>query len=820
MISKDFRIILVCLVFPFLMWGQYSIQGVITDQNTGFAIADVEVYARSGQLLAVSNSEGFYQIQTATLGERNKLLKVLDDNLELIFFYYAYEPKEVSISLTQSLIYDVSLKSIAEALSTVELSAVKKQLFTVRRLADVDGMAIYAGKKNEVIQIDNILANTATNNARQVYSQISGLNIFQNDDAGLQLNIGGRGLDPNRTSNFNTRQNGYDISADVLGYPESYYTPPVEALSEIQIVRGAASLQYGTQFGGLVNFKLKSPHPTKPMEVVLRNTLGSNNLYTNFTSLSGTKDKLSYYSFFNFKKGDGFRPNSNFESKNAFLYLGYKLNQNTQLSTELTYLNYLAQQAGGLNDFMFANNPYQSNRSRNWFEVNWLLYNVRINHEISSQTRFDFNFFGLHASRNALGFRTNRVDQPDAFQERDLIKGVFDNYGFESRLIHNFSFFNKNSTALVGAKFYKANNSATQGPGSNGEGADFNFQNELYIDYPAQSSYNYPNLNTALFAEQLIYLNDRFSITPGIRLEHIKTESTGYNKTINLDAAGNVILNETNYNAEVRERSFALLGLGTSFKPNASVEIYNNISQNYRSVTFADISIINPAFEIDPEITDEKGYNVDMGIRGVFDELVNYDFSIFGLFYNKRIGLVPKVFPDGNIKSERSNVGNAVIYGLESLVDFNISNLLKLNSNFSSRLFFNTSIIESEYTSSQANGIEGNKVEFVPTLNFKTGFSFNYQKFSSSLLYSFVSQQYTDASNAVESNLSGVVGSIPAYDVLDLSLAFDYKSFTIETGVHNMLDEVYFTRRATGYPGPGIIPSPPRNYYFSVQYKF
>ena len=43
-----------------------------------------------------------------------------------------------------------------------------------------------------------------------------GLNIFQNDDAGLQLNIGGRGLDPNRTSNFNTRQNGYDISAATL----------------------------------------------------------------------------------------------------------------------------------------------------------------------------------------------------------------------------------------------------------------------------------------------------------------------------------------------------------------------------------------------------------------------------------------------------------------------------------------------------------------------------------------------------------------------------------------------------------------------------
>jgi Fe(3+) dicitrate transport protein len=51
----------------------------------------------------------------------------------------------------------------------------------------------------------------------------------------LQLSIGGRGLDPNRTSNFNTRQNGYDISADVLGYPESYYATPTEALEEIQL---------------------------------------------------------------------------------------------------------------------------------------------------------------------------------------------------------------------------------------------------------------------------------------------------------------------------------------------------------------------------------------------------------------------------------------------------------------------------------------------------------------------------------------------------------------------------------------------------------
>ena len=105
-----------------------------------------------------------------------------------------------------------------EELNEVVLNAQKRKVFNLSRLSDYEGTSIYAGKKTEVIQVGQIPANIASNNARQIYAQISGLNIYQNDDAGLQLNIGGRGLDPNRTSNFNTRQNGYDISADVLGY--------------------------------------------------------------------------------------------------------------------------------------------------------------------------------------------------------------------------------------------------------------------------------------------------------------------------------------------------------------------------------------------------------------------------------------------------------------------------------------------------------------------------------------------------------------------------------------------------------------------------
>lgn len=221
-----------------------------------------------------------------------------------------------------------------------------------------------------------MVVNVATNNARQIYSQVSGLTIFEGSDAGLQLNIGARGLDPNRSSNFNLRQNGYDISADVLGYPESYYTPPPEALRDIQIIRGAASLQYGTQFGGLVNFRMKKPNPNKNFELITRQSIGSNALFSSHNSVSGTKNKTSYLAYYNLKKGNGFRPNSEFESHNAYVYGSYQLSEKTELSADFTFLRYIAQQPGGLTDAQFYSDATQSNRTRNWFNVQWNLASV------------------------------------------------------------------------------------------------------------------------------------------------------------------------------------------------------------------------------------------------------------------------------------------------------------------------------------------------------------------------------------------------------------------------------------------------------------
>ena len=804
MTSKVYcKILLIFLISFQTISSQVIYSGYILDIQTNETISDVKIYSKLKGLIGISDNNGFYKF------EANKG--------DIISFYMEnYFVNELSLSQNET----VFLNPLIENLDEIEIIARNEKIFSLQRLNSVEGTSIYEGKKSEVVLVDQSMANLASNNSRQIYSQVAGLNIFQNDDAGLQLNIGGRGLDPNRSSNFNTRQNSYDISADVLGYPESYYTPPSESLSNIQIVRGAASLQYGTQFGGLVNFIIKEPKQNQKEEFIIRNSLGSNNLYTNFTSYKGSNNKFRYYTYFNFKQGDGFRKNSYFNSKNFFIKTIYDIDKKSKLSFDLTYFTYLTQQAGGLNDQMFSNDPFQSNRARNWFNVDWLLYNLRFDHDFDLKKSLTISFFGLNAVRNALGFRVNRVDQIDSNGPRDLISGDFNNFGLETKFLNNYNLFNKNAIFVLGSKLYFATNYSKQGPGSDLSNADFTFYNDNFPTYSNQSDYKYPNKNISFFGENIINISDNLSVTPGFRLEYINTKARGKFERIVQDAAQNVIQHDTIQENRSNERLFLLSGVGISKKFKNDIELYANFSQNYRSVTFADISTVNPAYAIDPEISDENGYTIDMGLRGNYNNYFSFDANIFHLAYNNRIGFVQRLFDDGNVKAYRTNTGDANIYGLESLIDINLRKILGLNSTYIFNTFLNFSLIDSKYISSDEPGVEGKEVEFVPKYNIKYGIKFGYKNFTSYLQYSFLSSQFSDSSNSLESNLSGVIGQIPAYDILDLSMNYKFGKIKLETGVNNILNNFYFTRRATGYPGPGIIPSPPRNFYLTLQYKF
>ena len=808
---KDFSLILF-LIFPLLTIAQNKISGVVTDGN-GKKLARVEIYNKSTNTKTFTDANGAFEINEKKSG-----------SFDFVFFKEGYAIIEQN-SITTGSTITITLTKINN-LTEVIIKKQNEKVFALHKLKDIEGTAIYAGKKTEVIAIDKLTANKATNNARQIFAQVVGLTINESSDGGLQLSIGGRGLNPNRTSNFNTRQNGYDISADVLGYPESYYATPTEALEEIQVIRGAASLQYGTQFGGLVNFKTKTPSK-KPFELTYRNTIGSYGLFTNFTSLSGTKDKFSYYTFYNYKQGNGFRPNSEFHSENYFANFNYQFSDKTALHFDYTYFNYLAQQAGGLTDVMFNQDPTQSNRSRNWFAVNWNLFSLRLEHKFNNDADFSLQLFGLDASRKTVGYRSNRVSSADPEGSvRDLIAGDFVNWGAEARYLKRYSIGENTSAFLIGTKYYQSRNTGLQGPGSTGSDANFKLASTEFPFYANQSNYTFPNLNVAIFGENIFKVNANFSITPGFRFEKIKTQAQGSYRKINLDLAGNVILDDEQFENNIKDRNFVLLGVGLSYKPKNQIEIYGNVSQNYRSVTFNDIRTVSPSQVIDSNISDEKGFTSDIGIRGQLGNKVTFDASIYGLYYNDKIGEYETRNPNGSaaVVRYRSNIGTAVTYGFETMFDWSLSKtFFQNNENFIWNAFSNIAVTDSQYLKSDAPNIQGNKVEFVPLFNVKTGTGIGYKNFMTSLQFTYVSSQFTEANNSktdANDNTYGIFGEIPAYYVADVSASYKWRKWKLEAGITNLTNNSYFTRRATGYPGPGIIPSDNRTFYTTLELVF
>ena len=810
------RVLVILLLFLFNSFaiyaqkGSFSVSGKIIDPASGKPVPNASVGLKNSSDYTTTDSIGHFTLNDIKPGKYV---------LTASFLGYKEILKDIKVS-DKDLHLDLFFASQVVQLDSVTIHGRKEKTFGITRLNDVEGTAIYAGKKSEVIVMDDITANTATNNSRQIYSKIAGLNIWESDGAGIQLGIGGRGLNPQRVTNFNTRQNGYDMSADALGYPESYYSPPTEAVDRIEIVRGAASLQYGTQFGGLVNFKLKKGPEDKKIQLTSRETVGSWGFINTFNSIGGTVKKVNYYGFYQHKSGNGWRPNSEFEVNTAYGSVIYKMNKKLSVTLQYTYMNYLAHQPGGLTDKEFDQDPHQSIRNRNWFKVNWNLAAMIFDYKFNDRLKLNSRFFGLMASRSALGI-LDYINRADPLTDRDLWTDNYNNFGNETRLLYHYNIKKATATMLVGFRYYSGHTDRRQGlgnDGSTGTKSDFTFDNPNDLEY---SSYSFPNHNVSVFAENIFHITPKLSIIPGIRFENIQTVANGFYNTVNKDLAGNIIFSQRTDEARNNKRSFVLGGIGVSYYKNDAVQVYANISQNYRAINFNDMRVVNPNLKVDPNLKDESGYSADIGLRGNISNILNYDLSLFLISYKNRIGSVLQLDSNtNNIYQLRTNISDSRNVGVESFIELDIWRLIKgvsAKSKFS--VFSNLSLIDARYINSQQTAFENKKVELAPNIIFKTGLSYKTRKVSVSYQFSYTGSQFTDASNAVYTS-NAINGLVPAYYTMDISAEYRFnKIFSLSGTINNLTNNLYFTRRADSYPGPGIIPADARSFFLTLQVK-
>ncbi|RTL60025.1 MAG: TonB-dependent receptor [Sphingobacteriales bacterium] len=683
-----------------------------------------------------------------------------------------------------------------------------------QQMPEIVGTNIYAGKKNALIVLDNVQGNVVTNNMRQVMAKVPGIHIWESDPSGIQIGIAARGLSPNRSWEFNVRQNGYDIAADPFGYPEAYYNPQLQAVQRIEIIRGQGSLQYGPQFGGLVNYILRNGSEiNKPFEFETQQTVGSNSLFNSYNAIGGKKGKVHYYTFFDHRNGDGWRENSRYFTNAGYGTVTYNFTTKFSLTAEVMRSHIRSQQPGGLTDAQVKQDAQQSFRSRNWFDITWTTPALIANYQINENTRWNTKLFGTIGDRNSVGFLQSITTQDSinattlAYNNRVVNLDQYRNYGLESRIITDYHLGKMKNTLSGGIRLYTGTTTRqAEGKGTTGTGYDVSVTG----NYPRDITFK--SRNIAAFVENIFRISDKILIIPGVRYEWLEGSSSGRNGYTS--GGAEIILQNI-----TRDRSFVLAGVGTEYHITKSTELYGNISQAYRPIQFANLQAPPTTDVVDPNLKDAKGYNVDLGYRGKVKNYLQFDVSGFYLQYDNRVGTVTV----SGTPSYRliTNVGSSTSKGFEGYIEFNPIRALGKSQHGDLIIFGSYGYTDAKYSGDHKDAnTKGKKVENAPTNIFRGGITGGYKGFLLTAQVSSVGETFSDANNTITPSANGNTGLIPSYTVTDLTANYKFsKGLNFKAGINNLFDERYFTRRAGGYPGPGALPADGRTFFISIGAK-
>ncbi len=780
-----------------------SIEGLVKD-SAGKPVEFASVTIQELNINAQTDQKGYYTIKNVAPGTYTFVANLVG---------YNAVSKKVDIKEDKTTTIDFELKG-AYQLHSVTINGVVA-ITGIGHLGEVHEGIIYAGKKTEVMTLDSLNANAAQDNPREVLGRVPGSNYSETEGEGFPSNgIGFRGLNPSQSIETNTRQNGYNITGDIYGYPESYYIPPMEAVERIEVTLGASALEFGPQFGGTINYIIKKAPIDKPFEFTTEETTGSYGLINIFNSVGGTYKKWSCYAFVEGNSTSGWRPNSDYQQLTGFGRIEYKVNNKFKIGLEYSLLRNKIHMPGGLDDQQFNDSPDQSFRSRNWLTTPWNIIALTGEYKICNNTWLTLKSALNLSSRNIVWrIEDGGPESIDSinpatltYNEREVEHEYFRNSTTELRLLSYYNIGNRVQTLGAGIRFY-AGTMIRQEGGVGTTGSDFNFSDSANY---YTNSLTFTSLNIAPYVENTFHIGGSLSITPGFRFEYLKSTASGY-VTQNDGTITNV--------SESKPRYIALGGLGMQLRTTSTTHVYANVSQAYTPIEYSfqyplgyDLNAV-----IDPHLKDIMGYNGDLGWTGSVKDFLNFDVGLFFMRYNNAIAFEYLNDASGNPYIYETNVADAVHEGAETYVELNVVKIFTHESKIGYLSFFNSFAYD---RAKYIDGIyQGNMAEYAPATIERLGITYSLKAFSTTFLISNTAKQYADANNTISSP-DALVGIIPAYQVMDWSSTVKIKNYHIKFGINNVADEKYFTQRTIEYPGPGIIPGMGRSFYLGFGASF
>lgn len=680
--------------------------------------------------------------------------------------------------------------------------------FVLSRIFDMPGITLIGQQPERLERVpgsasvvtEQQITQIAPVSGHEVFRRIPGIHAVEEEGLGLRANIGVRGLDPSKSRSVLMLEDGIPVALAPYGEPEMYYTPSMDRMAGVEVVKGSGSILFGPQtFGGVVNFITADPPPVPTATIHLRggeggfftsrlsygNTVGNTGVQVNYLRRQGDEVGLLNFGVHDLSSklklvlGDrsvvgvklGFydeTSNSTYVGLTQAMYDGGLLDF-THLAPD-DILDIRRYSASVTHDFFMNENvtlrttAYGYTTTRNWSRQDFdTTFNP--NRDYARIIGDDSVAGGALFFRNTTGNRNRQ----------------FEVFGIEPRLSVNYVFggitneFDAGMRYLYERAFEQRVDGTINSP-----------QSGLLRDDEIRTGHA-----VSAFFQNRFNLTDAFSVTPGLRVEYFD-----YSRDIRrLGNAEQTVMRSDDLVEFIP-------GVGFNYQLRDGVAMYGGVHRGFGPPRVKDaISALGVSEELDAETS----WNFEAGTRaqlypGLFVELTGFYMN----FTNQIIPVAEAAGGSGAPGASLTNGGETEHLGVETTLGLNFQQLL--NTSWLVELNTTATWVQAEFSSDrfvnsggEAVNVKGNSVPYAPEwlVNTELGIGTPFG-LGLSLIGTYIGKQYGDVLNREEGTLDGRGGAIPAYFVLDGRATYvipQFSNATVNVSVKNLLDERYIVSR-------------------------
>lgn len=661
-------------------------------------------------------------------------------------------------------------------------------------LPDVQGAKINVGKKTTMLDFDS-LPRIHGNNYRQALAEAPGLLL--SEETSPLLSIGYRGLDPHRAQFMQVLKDGIPIHADQFGYPEAYYSPPLDTVDRIEFIRGGAALLYGPQPGGALNYVTHRPRPDRPFSGSSLHTVGSDATYSTFSHVDGTVGRVGYYGYYNHRSSDGIRSANSDYRLDA--WLGRVAIDAATASRWLLTAETYREDHGEPGGLTLADGPGTVNyltdrrapsRLHDHFNLDRRAFSVIWERDYPAGTlawrawAIDYT----RASRRQGGGGFGTLPSGAAALSNTIERQQFNNYGTEARFRRDWGE-RQQHILSAGAQLYRGTSPRTDSRGTTPDATVGAVQTKSLRRL----------FYAPVYVENLFRLGS-LSLTPGFRLESARQDVREL-ANVAKAAAG------TPLGTRKDSPTVPLFGLAAAWALPAQGQFYANLSQSFRPMVFTQAVPNGATNVVNGDLAEARALQAEIGYRAQPAPGLMVDASVFHLEFDNQIGNL--ALPGG--RSTVANLGRAVHRGVEFSAHYDLLHRLRPARTGAAalNLYANALLLDAEF---KEGATAGRTPQFAPRHLVRTGLVYlRGATLKIAFTGTFSAQAFGDDTNSAQR-------FIPAYAVWDLTTEWRIPRSPVRiiSGLNNVLDRDYYNRVRSD----GIDPAPRRNFYIGAALEF